>query len=58
MVRVVRHAVDRVVSGTDALFQDHTIGLEAFAEEAIVSKEVHVVEGIDTSRSKQTSLRD
>ena len=45
-VQVDRRPVDRAVSATDALFQDRTIELEEFAEEAVVSKEARVVEEI------------
>lgn len=45
-VQVDRRPVDRAVSATDALFQDRTIELEEFAEEAVVSKQARVVEEI------------
>ena len=45
-VQVDRRPVDRAVSATDAMFQDRTIELEEFAEEAVVSKEARVVEEI------------
>ncbi len=45
-VQVDRRPVDRTVSATDALFQDRTIELEEFAEEAVVSKQARVVEEI------------
>ncbi len=45
-VQVDRRLVDRAISATDALFQDRTIELEEFAEEAVVSKQARVVEEI------------
>ena len=60
-VRVDRRPVDRVVSGTDALFQDRTIELQEFAEEAIVSKEVRVVEEISLRKEahdRTETIRD
>jgi len=45
-VDVERHAVDRPVSATDAMFQDRAIELEETAEEAVVSKQARVVEEI------------
>ena len=52
-VQVDRRPVDRVVSATDAVFQDRTIELEEFAEEAIVSKEARVVEEISLRKEAQ-----
>ena len=60
-VRVDRRAVDRLVSGTDALFQDRTIELEEIAEEAVVSKEARVVEEISLRRDahdRTETIRD
>ena len=54
-VQVDRRPVDRQVSATDALFQDRTIELEEFAEEAVVSKQARVVEEI--SLRKEASER-
>lgn len=45
-VQIDRRPVDRAVNATDAMFQDRTIELEEFAEEAVVSKEARVVEEI------------
>ena len=52
-VQVDRRPVDRAVSATDALFQDRTIELEEFAEEAVVSKEARVVEEISLRKEVQ-----
>ena len=54
-VQVDRRPVDRAVSVTAAMFQDRTIELEEFAEEAVVSKEARVVEEI--SLRKETHDR-
>ena len=45
-VDIERHAVDRPVSGRDAVFQDREIELEETAEEAVVSKQARVVEEV------------
>lgn len=45
-VQVDRRPVDRAISATDVMFQDRTIELEEFAEEAVVSKQARVVEEI------------
>jgi len=45
-VDIERHAVDRPVSATDAMFQDRAIELKETAEEAVVSKQARVVEEI------------
>ncbi len=45
-VQVDRRSVDRAVDATDAVFQDRTIELEEFAEEAVMSKEARVVEEV------------
>ena len=44
-----RHKVDRTLTGADAdkVFQDKEVVVEESAEEAVVSKEAHVVEEID-----------
>ena len=52
-VQVDRRPVDRVVSATDAVFQDRTIELEEFDEEAVVSKEARVVEEISLRKEAQ-----
>ena len=60
-VQVDRRPLDRVVSGTDALFQDRTIELEEFVEEAVVSKEVRVVEEVSLRREahdRTETIRD
>ncbi len=60
-VRVDRRPVDRVVTGADALFQDRTIELEEFAEEAVISKEVRVVEEISLRKEahdRTETIRD
>ena len=45
-VEIDRHPVDRAVTAADVAFQDRTIELEEFAEEAVVAKEVRVKEEI------------
>ena len=52
-VQVDRRPVDRAVSATDAVFQDRTIELEEFDEEAVVSKEARVVEEISLRKEAQ-----
>ncbi|MGI3899381.1 MAG: DUF2171 domain-containing protein [Janthinobacterium lividum] len=60
-VQVDRHGVDRAVTATDDMFQDRTIELEEFAEEAIVSKEARVVEEISLRKEvkdRTETIRD
>ncbi|MGI3902242.1 MAG: DUF2171 domain-containing protein [Janthinobacterium lividum] len=60
-VQVDRRPVDQVVSATDALFQDRTIEVEEFAEEAVVSKEARVVEEISLRKEahdRTETIRD
>ena len=60
-VQVDRRPVDRAVSATDAMFQDRTIELEEFAEEAVVSKEARVVEEISLrkeARDRTETIHD
>ncbi len=52
-VQIDRRPVDQAVSATDAMFQDRTIELEEFAEEAVVSKEARVVEEISLHKEVQ-----
>ncbi len=52
-VQVDRRPVDRPISATDALFQERTIELEEFDEEAVVSKEARVVEEISLRKEAQ-----
>lgn len=47
---IERHKVDRVVDDADAVFQDKTITVDERSEEAVVSKETHVVEEIDVHK--------
>ena len=60
-VQVDRRTVDRPVSATDAVFQDRTIELEEFDEEAVVSKEARVVEEISLrkeARDRTETIHD
>ncbi|MGI4942611.1 MAG: YsnF/AvaK domain-containing protein, partial [Janthinobacterium lividum] len=57
-VRVERHPVDRAVTAADAAgaFQDRTIEAQAHSEEAVVQKDVRVIEeiGIKKEASDRT----
>ncbi len=52
-VQVDRRSVDRPVNAADIVFQDRTIELEEFDEEAVVSKEARVVEEISLRKEAQ-----
>lgn len=53
-VEIERRAVDRPVSGDEALFQDRTVEAEEYREEAVVSKEARVVEEIALRKTSDT----
>jgi uncharacterized protein (TIGR02271 family) len=50
---IERRPVDRAVTSADVVFQDRTIELEEFAEEAVVSKDVRVVEEVGLRKVAQ-----
>ena len=52
-VEVERHPVDRAVTSADVAFQDRTIELEEYEEEAVVSKDVRVVEEVGLRKVAQ-----
>ena len=60
-VQVIRRPVDRPVSAAEAVFEDRTIELEEFIEEAVVSKEARVVEEISLrkeARERTETIHD
>ena len=52
-VEVDRRPVDRAVTSADVAFQDRTIELDEYAEEAVVSKDVRVTEEIGLRKVAQ-----
>ena len=60
-VQVERHPVDRLISATDAVFQDRVIEVEEHAEEAVIAKEARVKEEISlrkTVENREQTLTD
>lgn len=56
-VSIDRRPVDRVVSATDAVFQDRTIELEEHAEEAVISKTARVTEEISLRKTAEDRVQ-
>ena len=53
-VEIERHAVDRAVTGSEDPFRERSIEAEEFDEEAVVGKDVRVVEEIGLRRESET----
>lgn len=56
-VFVDRHAVDRPVAATDALFQDRVIEMEEHREEAVVAKEARVTGEVSLRKTSEERVQ-